>query len=134
MIRTSYSHFLTLPHMGIACDEWETAHPSMQATTWPIFKAFFTQRFRQHHNKQSTLQDAGIANSATTDDYNTIQNQLAGVQADNATRDSQFAQIVQQLSQQLHTLAHSASSNATRPPVPELTFFDHLMSSPFSPT
>ena len=127
MIRTSYSHFLTLPHMGIACDEWETAHPSMQATTWPIFKAFFTQKFRQHHNKQSTLRDAGIANSATTDDYNAIQHQLAGVRADNATRDSLFAQMAehnQQLSHQLHTLAHSASSNATRPPVPELTYTD----------
>jgi hypothetical protein len=131
MIRTSYAHFLALAHMGQACDDWETANPDGKATTWTAFKQFFTKKFRQYNNRKNSLQDAGIANSATatTHDYTALQEELTRVQADNLARDTHLANIIQQnhqLAKQLENLSMLASSSggSQAPPVRDLSFAD----------
>ena len=122
MIRTCYSHFLRLPHMANACDDWDDKHPGTGATaTWPEFKLYFTQKFRQHNNRQTSLRDMGIANSAiTTTEFQNLQAQLAAVQENSAGQAAEMSALREQnqtLLDHLKVLANLAkSSGAGLPP------------------
>ena len=63
MVQTSLGHFLQLPHMDKACDDWETGYPTDTLGTWLEFKQFFTKKFFNYQNHQASLSDAGVANS-----------------------------------------------------------------------
>ena len=63
MICTSLGHFIQLPHMNKARDDWETNYPTNSPGTWLEFKQFFTKKFYNYQNHQASLNDAGVANN-----------------------------------------------------------------------
>ena len=67
MVRTSLGHFLQLPHMDKACNDWNTDYPPDTPGTWLKFKQFFTKKFFNYQNHQASLNDAVLptASSAT---------------------------------------------------------------------
>ena len=63
-IRTCLGHMLTLVHLKRACIKWELE----LSPTWDKFCLHFSDAVQQHEDHQDALADAGLANSAITND------------------------------------------------------------------
>ena len=122
LIRVSFGSFQLLPYMIDQCRLWEDRCDATVATpTWPDFKHFFVKKFLQHTDTQESLQSAGIANLANTD------NSIAGLQEQLAIQ--QQAMIAQSEARdlQVSTLAgqllaiQQANQASTHDPSPSVS-------------
>ena len=118
MVRTSLGHFLQLPHMDKACDDWETQYPTDAPGTWLEFKQFFTKKFFNYQNHQASLHDAGVANSAIrSSEVDSIYAELAALRAASQTKDDQLSLLVERLQHGLLPSPPAVSDTASLPSI-----------------
>ena len=122
MVCTSLGHFLQLPHMDKACDDWKTEFPPDVPATLTEFKQFFTRKFFNYQNHQASLSDASVANSAT---IITIHAKLASLHATYQHKDEQLSLLMEHLQQSVTSppaVSNTASikSNLTNPTISPL--------------
>ena len=117
MVRTCLGHFLQLPHMDKAYNDWETDYPPDTPGTWLKFKQSFTKKFFNYQNHQASLSDAGVANSIVNNTLvDAIFAELASLQAAAQTKDEQLSLLVDQLHQSAVTLP-TVSDTASLPSI-----------------